>query len=191
MARLHTDLPYLFFGKGRPDTPSTTGGVVTGIEAVGAVYRSIDGGGVGAWGWTKESRPSQAGNGWEPAMGDTGWRYVVKNGVPQTGYNPPGAEYLTGGRLRIRRTADVLWVSFDDLQWSGAINNELHILGGLGQAWQVADTPYPGEVFNPEGDNVVMEGPTLRAMAPSGRLQDIRVYPAYSKWPTTLPAAAW
>lgn len=44
---------YVLVGPGRPDTPSTTGGVITGSEPVGAEYRSTDGGNVGAYVWMK------------------------------------------------------------------------------------------------------------------------------------------
>lgn len=67
---------YVLVGPGRPDTPSTTGGVITGSEPVGAEYRSTDGASVGAWTWRK--RPT----GWTVTDGDTGWRAVgtIENG---------------------------------------------------------------------------------------------------------------
>lgn len=58
---------YLIVGPGRPDQPTTTGGVITGSEPVGAEYRSSDGASVGAWVWRK--RPT----GWVVVDGDTGW----------------------------------------------------------------------------------------------------------------------
>ena len=60
---------YVLVGPGRPDTPSTTGGTITGSEPVGAEYRSTDGANVGAFVWRK--RP---GNVWAVMDGDTGWR---------------------------------------------------------------------------------------------------------------------
>ena len=62
---------YVIVGPGRPDTPSTTGGTITGAEPVGAEYRSTDGAGVGAFRWVK--RP---GGTWAVVDGDTGWRNV-------------------------------------------------------------------------------------------------------------------
>ena len=62
---------YVIVGPGRPDAPSTTGGVITGSEPVGAEYRSTDGANVGAYVWRK--RPGGA---WEVVDGDTGWRQV-------------------------------------------------------------------------------------------------------------------
>lgn len=62
---------YVLVGPGRPDTPSTTGGVITGSEPVGAEYRSTDGANVGAFVWMK--RP---GGKWEVTVGDTGWRSI-------------------------------------------------------------------------------------------------------------------
>ena len=57
------------YGPGRPDSPETTGGVITGSEPVGTDYRSEDGAGVGAYVWRK--RPGDV---WEVVDGDTGWR---------------------------------------------------------------------------------------------------------------------
>ena len=56
---------YVLVGPGRPDTPSTTGGVITGAEPVGAEYRSTDGAQVGAFVWMK--RP---GNKWVVMSGE-------------------------------------------------------------------------------------------------------------------------
>ena len=60
-------------GPGRPDTPATTGGVITGSEPVGTEYRSTDGANVGAFVWMK--RP---GGRWDVVDGDTGWRVLVR-----------------------------------------------------------------------------------------------------------------
>ena len=64
---------YILVGPGRPDTPSTTGGVIPSPDTtpVGAEYRSTDGANVGAYVWMK--RP---GGKWEVTVGDTGWRNV-------------------------------------------------------------------------------------------------------------------
>lgn len=61
---------YLIVGPGRPDQPGTTGGLITGAEAVGCEYRSADGAGVGAVRWIK------AASGWRCDTLDTGWREV-------------------------------------------------------------------------------------------------------------------
>ena len=63
-----TTQDYLLVGPGRPDQPSSTGGVVTGREPVGCEFRSTDGAGVGAWAWRKRDI------GWVVVDGDTGWR---------------------------------------------------------------------------------------------------------------------
>ena len=60
---------YVLVGPGRPDAPSTTGGVITGAEPVGARYESVDEAGVGARTWRKV-----AGGKWVVTDGDTGWR---------------------------------------------------------------------------------------------------------------------
>ena len=46
---------YMLVGPGRPDVASTTGGVITGSEPVGAVFHSTDGASVGAWAWEKRA----------------------------------------------------------------------------------------------------------------------------------------
>ena len=70
---------YVLVGPGRPDTPSTTAGVITGNEPVGAEYRSTDGANVGAFMWMK--RP---GGKWEVTVGDTGWREMPGTGASGT-----------------------------------------------------------------------------------------------------------
>lgn len=84
-------------GPGRPDTPSTTGGIITGNEPVGTEYRSTDGASVGAWVWRK--RPT----GWVVTDGDTGWRNVTAFIVDST-----GAPAVSSGTLRMRRIGDVV-----------------------------------------------------------------------------------
>ena len=85
---------YLIVGPGRPDTPSTTGGAITGSEPVGAEYRSTDGAGVGAWVWMKR------GTKWVATSGDTGWRY-----------NLPldGSQYY---RVWLRRASETVMMRF-------------------------------------------------------------------------------
>ena len=83
-------------GPGRPDTPSTTGGIITGNEPVGTEYRSTDGASVGAWVWRK--RP---GNKWEVTDGDTGWREITATAVDPTASQP-------GGRIFVRRLSPAL-----------------------------------------------------------------------------------
>ena len=89
---------YVIVGPGRPDVPSTTAGVITGAEPVGAEYRSQDGAGVGAYRWVK--RP---GGRWEVTDGDTGWRDVGDLLIsPWTTTTAP--------LLRIRRTTTAAYL---------------------------------------------------------------------------------
>ena len=83
-------------GPGRPDTPSTTGGIITGNEPVGTEYRSTDGAIVGAWVWMK--RP---GNVWAVTDGDTGWREITATAVDPAASQP-------GGRIFVRRLSPAL-----------------------------------------------------------------------------------
>ena len=93
---------YVLVGPGRPDTPSTTAGVITGSEPVGAEYRSTDGAQVGAFVWMK--RP---GGKWEVTVGDTGWRKVSR-------------PVLSDGFQFYRRINDVVHVAWGGGQW-GAV----------------------------------------------------------------------
>lgn len=58
-------------GKGRPDKPATTEGVIQGDEAECTRYLSTDGAGTGAWEWEKR------GGVWHVVRGDTGWRKLT------------------------------------------------------------------------------------------------------------------
>ena len=89
---------YVLVGPGRPDTPSTTGGVIPSPDTtpVGAEYRSTDGANVGAFVWMK--RP---GGKWEVTDGDTGWREITATAVDPSASQP-------GGRIFVRRLSPTL-----------------------------------------------------------------------------------
>ena len=93
---------YVIVGPGRPDTPSTTDGVITGAEPVGARYESTDEAGVGARTWRKV-----AGNKWVVTDGDTGWRKVLR-------------PVLSDGFQYYRRINEVVHVAWGGGQW-GAV----------------------------------------------------------------------
>lgn len=97
---------YILVGPGRPDTPATTGGIITGSEPVGSEYRSTDGANVGAWKWSK--RPA----GWAVVDGDTGWMDATS--------------LLTtapaGGRMLLRRRLDRTTWRADGLHFATAFN---------------------------------------------------------------------
>lgn len=166
-------------GPGRPDQPATTGGLVTGSETVGTIYRSTDGASVGAFVWRK--RPDGS---WAVTDGDTGWRNVTED----LRATAPGV--TINGRLRLRRTPGVVWVSADDITCStqGTQINLIPIAG-----WNVdADSAtYPGAVMDfgtPVKWQRVDTG-VLRFDVPSGgtRLRDLRQYPCTRTWPHHLP----
>lgn len=114
--------PLLLSGPGRPDVPSTTGGVITGSEAVGTEYRSTDGAGVGAWVWMR--RPT----GWVVTDGDTGWRDVTSDSTIKT-FDP--------GTLYIRRLLYTVYVRFSQVMGGGK-----HRFGSPGQYQLLAhDSP--------------------------------------------------
>ena len=62
-------------GKGRPDKPETTEGVIQGDEAECTRYLSTDGAGTGAWEWEKR------GGVWHVVRGDTGWRKLTSGAL--------------------------------------------------------------------------------------------------------------
>ena len=128
---------YVLVGPGRPDTPSTTGGVITGAEPVGAEYRSTDGANVGAYVWMK--RP---GGKWEVTVGDTGWRRLDGS----TTY-PPASD--AKGLLARRTSQGVAY------QWQTYLNN------GVVQGWKVPSGFQPGGVGLDPSNNVPFAAPTV------------------------------
>lgn len=85
-------------GKGRPDKPATTEGVIQGDEAECTRYLSTNGAGVGAWEWEKR------GGVWHVVRGDTGWREFE---------NPQ--KYF--GKIKLRRTNDRISIEFGGGEW--------------------------------------------------------------------------
>lgn len=101
---------WLKVGPGDPRTPATTAGQITGSEPNGCSYRSTDGGGVGAYLWTK-----RAGT-WVCEVGDTGWRTLVSwnsSGVITAGAFASaswGPKTGQAGSVQVRRISQrVLW----------------------------------------------------------------------------------
>ena len=85
-------------GKGRPDKPETTEGVIVGNEAECTRYLSTDGAGTGAWEWEKR------GGVWHVVRGDTGWREFENS-----------EKYL--GKIKLRRTNDRVSIEFGGGNW--------------------------------------------------------------------------
>lgn len=85
-------------GKGRPDKPETTEGVILGDEEDCTRYLSTDGAGTGAWEWEKR------GGVWHVVRGDTGWREFE---------NPE--KYF--GKIKLRRTNDRISIEFGGGKW--------------------------------------------------------------------------
>ena len=67
-------------GKGRPDKPETTEGVILGTEAECTRYLSTDGAGTGAWEWEKR------GGTWHVVRGDTGWRKMPSGALADSSF---------------------------------------------------------------------------------------------------------
>ncbi|WP_233190547.1 hypothetical protein [Brachybacterium sp. UMB0905] len=141
---------------------------------VGAEYRSTDGADVGAWVWSK--RPT----GWVVTDGDTGWRIIP---LTDAGFS--------SGRLRLRRTPGLVWVSADDLRTDGTATDVRLIPRSLGRKWDVDgdNVTYPGSMFAMSTGNFVrLDTGNLRVNPPANaRLRDLRAYPNSKPWPMTLP----
>ena len=106
---------YVLVGPGRPDTPSTTGGVITGAEPVGAEYRSTDGAQVGAFVWMK--RP---GNKWVVMSGELTRQVGRGNGAT---YHEDGTAYQ--GDLRLGFTPGLVYVA---LGMSSGVDSGKHLI---------------------------------------------------------------
>lgn len=166
---------YVLVGPGRPDTPSTTGGVITGSEPVGAEYRSTDGANVGAWTWRK--RPT----GWAVTDGDTGWRRFDK-----TTLSGISATY---GFVDIRRIGASVYFTPNDVQVTTAGKVALGIApssvpGFRLAGWQVSgmyrDGSSVGTVFwNSSGFGINCSA----GLWTSGLL----IAPTSDPWPSALP----
>ena len=117
---------YVLVGPGRPDTPSTTGGVITGSEPVGAEFRSQDGAQVGAFVWMK--RPGGA---WAVTDGDTGWRDVT---ALASGWH---ANYANGFRILARRTDSMamLKLGLMNATVGGAVSQNSKLFTLTGEVW--------------------------------------------------------
>lgn len=184
---------YIITGPGRPDQPATTGGIITGNEPVGSEYRSQDGASVGAFVWMK--RP---GGKWEVVDGDTGWRAIFSGTTVFESSWKPGT-FPKGGRLRLRRTVEGLWVSADNITFESA-GMGFTMLGGLDSAWQVsADTAtYPGAFYVLGGSQPAhrVDRADLNGASVGGMIRDIKFYPGAvgpgntPRWPSTLPGTA-
>ena len=114
--------PYSIRGPGRPDVPSTTGGVITGAEPVGAEYRSMDGANVGAWTWRK--RPT----GWAVTDGDTGWRElpagITSGTVVMNRVRRVGQSVFLMGRIRNDTGALITWPKIVNARPASGFNIE-------------------------------------------------------------------
>ena len=106
---------YILVGPGRPDTPSTTGGVITGSEPVGAEYRSTDGAQVGAFVWMK--RP---GGKWVVMSGEYTRQVGKGNGAT---YHEDGSAYQ--GDLRLGFTPGLVYIA---LGISSAVDSGKHLI---------------------------------------------------------------
>ena len=188
---------YILVGPGRPDVPSTTAGVITGAEPVGAEYRSQDGAQVGAFVWMK--RP---GGKWEVTVGDTGWRKVTR-------------PVLSDGFQFYRRINDVVHVGWGGGSW-GAVKMAANYNPGativlLGNRASAENTPqgfgftrsvvaantddgrtingvyYGADTLSADGGTVQIRGLTSAVTTATLLRPPATSCPTHEAWPTVLP----
>jgi len=170
---------YVLVGPGRPDTPATTAGVITGAEPVGARYESVDEAGVGARTWRKV-----AGGRWVVTDGDTGWRDV-------SGLLDP--TYVTGGKLLLRREGEYVQVNWNDVA-TNATSSDHFLTTAWPAGFRIAGNFYDAYTLSGGTSNRArfdMVLGNLRSGAPNGglRLRDLSVKPTADPWPTSLPGS--
>lgn len=149
---------YHIVGPGRPDTPSSTAGTITGNEPVGATYYSEDGASVGAYVWMR--RP---GGKWEVTNGDTGWRDVT---ALVSGWH---ANYANGFRILARRTNSTAMLKLGALHATvgGTISANQKMFTIAGEVWSFllgSSNPEHGSM-----SGVVGRGPTNSPLIQVGK----------------------
>lgn len=177
-------------GPGRPDTPTTTAGNVTGSEPVGTTYYSTDGANVGAYVWRK--RPSGK---WEVTDGDTGWRVLYGSGNP-TGTGVTGMSLNPSASscgVLLKRTAQAVKMQIYGMEYT--TTPQVSIPAGFGV--KTANGAYPIENFSYSGStNSVgvarIGASTIYLGFPSSGVMSPPYGPTISwdpqpAWPTTLP----
>lgn len=168
---------YVIVGPGRPDAPSTTGGVITGAEPVGAEYRSTDGAQVGAYVWMK--RP---GNKWVVMSGELTRQVGKGNGAT---YHEDGTAYQ--GDLRLGFTPGLVYIA---LGQAASVDSGKHlILPGLRPLLpnfsfnSYSSLPAPlREYFG----NIVIHGPVAGHLVREDHLWTLPI----TSWPSSPPMGA-
>lgn len=182
-------------GPGRPDQPDTTGGAITGSEAVGTVYVSTTrGGAVGADEWTRYA------DGWRVTAGDTGWRKITSTA-------------LSRGWIVVRRTQAGCFLGirggdYDSFQPVADMRTERHFLidskpgfpmGFRSNTAVVTPVTYDGKdqvasliiTSLSDGNRLEMRVPPSSAAVDAVLLRPgVMFWATVDGWPTTLPGVA-
>lgn len=163
---------YLLVGPGRPDSPSSTGGVITGSEPVGAEYRSTDGAGTGAWVWMK--RPS----GWKVVAGDTGWLDVTHLINPNY-----------SGSARLKRENGTVMFSPNLTRVSGTGDMDL-FPGGIPAGFRMPYGASPGSIYgyNAAWKPLRLDDYSKLRIVDGGAalVRDMKAWSTDDTWPTSL-----
>ena len=175
---------YTLRGPGRPDTPTTTGGVITSSEPVGTLYISTDGAGVGAWQWQKTGASK-----WVVTVGDTGLRRV--GSLVNSAYvNAASGE----SRVFLRRVGAQVTLSVDALDLVTSVTEPVFMVlpsgfrgGPMVPRFGVGST-YEAEkkIFGEAGSGNL----NIAGGLGSGSRRFYLQWAATSEWPSTLPGVA-
>ena len=179
---------YMLVGPGRPDVASTTGGVITGSEPVGAVFHSTDGASVGAWAWQKTTA------GWVVTVGDTGWRDVRSDSNFTVAYRPAALGGSGNAGFAIRRVRDSVIVRAYWNQNTGPAGGILYALpAGFATAFAgVAGAGNGSARVGSAGSAAInLANGTHLALASHTSTEESFLFDFYTdrSWPTTLPGS--
>ena len=171
----------MLVGPGRPDVASTTGGVITGSEPVGAVFHSTDGASVGAWAWQKTTA------GWVVTVGDTGWLDLTASITFSDSVTRTGVVF-------IRRTPEHFMTRVINESGVNIPHQNVTVVSSTGW-WSMTGGSRLHSILTGISGNLAFRGyvdpigSALLIKADSGANADV-VFAPSSTWPMTRPGTA-